>query len=87
MKGVKEILELIAGLKEVALLAKLSLKDGKIDMADLPLLMQLLNKQKVLSDALTGLGEVVGEAKDLTVDEGILIVQAIMQAGKEVKEA
>lgn len=87
MTGIKEILELIAGLKELALVAKLALKDGKVDLNDLSLLPALLAKQKELTDALSGLGELGVEVKDLTVDEGLAVVTALVQAAKEVKEA
>lgn len=85
MKDVKNILELIAGLKELALLGKAVMKDGKVDLADLALLSGLLAKQQVLQAALEGLSELDEEAKDLTLDEGLSIVQALVQAAKEVK--
>lgn len=87
MKGVKEILELIAGLKEVAKLGKLALKDGKIDLNDLALLSQLLVKQQTLIDALQGLGDVGDEVKDLSLDEAMQLIQALVDAAKEVKNA
>ena len=87
MKGVKEILELIAGLKEVAKLGKLALKDGKINLEDLALLSQLLVKQQVLVAALDGLGELGAEVKDLSLDEAVQLIQALVDAAKEVKEA
>jgi hypothetical protein len=87
MKGVKEILELIAGLKEVAKLGKLALKDGKVDLNDLQLLSQLLVKQQVLIAALQGVGEIGGEVKDLSLDEAMSLIQALVDAAKEVKDA
>jgi hypothetical protein len=87
MKGIKEILELIAGLKEVAKLGKAALKDGKIDLNDLALLSQLLVKQQVLVAALDGLSELGPEVKDLKLDEAMQLVQALVDAAKEVKEA
>ena len=85
MKGIKEILELIAGLKELGLLAKAVLKDGKVGLDDLPLLASLLAKQSVLVAALEGLSELQEEVKDLSLDEGIQLVQALAQAAKDVK--
>jgi dihydrodipicolinate synthase/N-acetylneuraminate lyase len=87
MKGVKEMLELIAGLKEVAKLGKLALKDGKIDLNDLALLSQLLVKQQVMIDALQGLGDVGDEVKDLSLEEAMQLIQALVDAAKEVKNA
>jgi hypothetical protein len=86
-KGVKELLELVAGLKEVALIGKQALKDGKIDLNDLSLLSQLLVKQQVLVAAFEGLGQVVDEAKDLSLDEAMNLIKALLDAAKEVKDA
>jgi hypothetical protein len=86
MKGVKEILELIAGLKEVAKVGKLAMKDGKVDLADLSLLSVLLAKQAELSLAFEGLSDLGDEVKDLSLDEGLQIVSALVAAAKEVKE-
>jgi hypothetical protein len=86
-KGVKELLELVAGLKEVALIGKAALKDGKIDLNDLSLLSQLLVKQQVLVAAFEGLGQVADEAKDLSLDEAMNLIKALLDAAKEVKDA
>jgi hypothetical protein len=86
-KGVKELLELVAGLKEVALIGKQALKDGKIDLNDLALLSQLLVKQQVLVAAFEGLGEVGAEVKDVSLDEAMLLIKALLDAAKEVKDA
>lgn len=87
MKGTKELLELIAALKEVAKLGKLALKDGKIDLNDLGLLSQLLVKQQVLIDGLQGVSDVGAEVKDLSLDEAMQLIQALVDAAKEVKNA
>jgi len=87
MKGLKECLELIAGLKDLAILGKQVMKDGKVDMADLALLPALLAKQDELTKAFLGLGEVVEEVKDLSLDEGLQLAQALVSAAKAVKEA
>lgn len=86
-KGVKELLELVAGLKELGLLVKAGLKDGKVDLNDLSLLLGLLPKQQVLLDAFQGLSEVDDEVKDLSLDEAMVVVQALVSAAKEVKAA
>jgi len=87
MKGIKELLELVAGLKDVGILVKQVLKDGKVTMADLALLPTLIAKQAELTAALEGLGEAGNELKDLTLDEGLQLVGALVQAAKDVKAA
>lgn len=86
-KGIKELLELIAGLKEVALLGKAVLKDGKVDLADLSVLAGLLAKQEALMAAFTGVAEVPSEVKNLNLDEALEVVTALVSAAKEVKAA
>ena len=86
-KGVKELLEVIAGLKEVALIGKAALKDGKIDLSDLNLLSQLLLKQQVLIAAFDGLGEVGAEVKDISLDEAMALIKALLDAAKDVRAA
>lgn len=81
------MMELIAGLRELALLGKAVMKDGKIDLTDLPQMMVLLQKQQVLLGAFTGLADVVAEVKDLSADEVLEVVTAIVQAAKDVKAA
>lgn len=86
-KGIKQLLELVAGVKEVALIGKEVLKDGKIGISDLAVLAKLLEKQQVLMDAFSGVGEISGEVKDLGADEVLEVVTALVLAAKEYKAA
>lgn len=83
--GVKELLELVAGLKEVAVLAKKALADGKIDLADLGLLAEVLAKQQVLMDAAQGLDLLDDEIKNLNLDEAMEVISALVAALKEIR--
>jgi hypothetical protein len=58
-----------------------------VDLADLALLSQLLVKQQVLIDALQGVSDIGGEVKDLSLDEAMQLIQALVDAAKEVKNA
>lgn len=86
-KGIKEMLELVAGLKELALVGRLALKDGKLNLADLSLLPVMLAKHEVLVAAFAGLGELKAEAKDINAAEALSVVEAFLLAAKEVKES
>jgi hypothetical protein len=86
-KGVKEMLELIEGLKQLVLVGKAVMKDGKVDMSDLPSLSLLLGKQAELVAAFQGLGELKEEAKDIDLAEAQVVVLALIAAAKEVKAA
>lgn len=86
-KGIKEMLELFEGLKELAKTAKIVMKDKHLDLNDVPAVMQLIEKQTVILAAFMGLSEVKAEAKDLSLEEMAALVASLMQAAKEVKEA
>lgn len=86
-KGVKEILEFIEGLKELILVGKAVMKDGKVDMSDLAALSVLLGKQEELVAAFQGLSEMKDEAKDIDLAEAQQVVMALIAAAKEVKAA
>lgn len=87
-KGVKEMLELISGMKEVALIAKQVQKSESSGMQKvLEAVAALAAKQAVLVAAVEGVADVPGEAKDLTLDEAMQVVSALVEAAKEVKAA
>jgi hypothetical protein len=86
-QGVKEILEFIEGLKELILVGKAVMKDGKVDMSDLAALSVLLGKQEELVAAFQGLSEMKDEAKDIDLAEAQQVVLALIAAAKEVKAA
>jgi hypothetical protein len=86
-KGVKELLELVKGLKELGLVVKAVLKDGKINLDDLGALTGLLAKQQDLVNAFQGLSDVDEELKDLSLDEILLVIKELGEAAKAVKAA
>jgi hypothetical protein len=86
-KGVKELLELVKGLKELGLVTKAVLKDGKINLDDLGALTGLLAKQQDLVNAFQGLGDIDEELKDLSLDEILLVIKELGEAAKAVKAA
>ena len=67
--GIKESLELLEGLKLLAVAGKKIAADGKVSVADLGEVMGLVNKVGVLVAAVQGVGEIKAEAKDLDAAE------------------
>lgn len=65
MQGVKEIKELIHGLEVVGVAVKKAMADGKISVADLPVLFGLFDQVGKLVEAVKGLDAVPAEVKDL----------------------
>ena len=86
-KGLKEIKEVFAALDLIAKTAGAAYKDKKIDVADLPLLIDLAINAKVLMDAFVGLEGVVAEAKDLDAAEQLVVVTEFLDVAKKYEEA
>lgn len=87
MKGIKEISELIEGIEAVGVPAAKVLADGKVNAMDLPHALDLVKSHQKLIDAVSGLDEVIPEAKDIDSAEAIILVQKLIAAGKAIKEA
>lgn len=85
--AIKETLELITGLREIGMLAKRLMADGKISLGDFPLLLALLNKNQVLNDAVKGIDTALLEVKELDADEAKQLVAAMFQAVADIKNA
>lgn len=86
-KSIKETMELLEGIKEIAVFGKKVFKDGKVNFADLMLFADLLKKQEQLIAAFKDADEVLIEAKDLSSEEAGQIIAYVMAAVKEYKEA
>jgi hypothetical protein len=87
MKGIKELSELIEGVEAIGVPAAKALADGKINALDLPHALDLVKSHQKIIDAVSGLDEVVPEAKDIDAAEAVLLVQKLIAVGKSIKEA
>lgn len=86
-KGIKETLELLDGVKVLVVEAKKILADGKLSLSDLPVALELLQKFSVLSAAVQGAGEIVGEVKDISGDEANQIIAKVLEITAAAKAA
>lgn len=86
-KGVKETIEFINGGAEVAIFVKKVGADGKVDVKDVPHLVELAKKHEVLVAAVKDANEITAELKDLTAEELQQIGAAAVQAYSRFKEA
>ena len=85
-KSIKETLELLEGLGEVAVAAKKIAKDGKVNADDLKVLMDLALNAEKLSSAVSGVSEVPSELKDLDESEVMEIIKTIYLISAKVNE-
>jgi len=81
------MLEAIEGIKLLGVAEQKVMKDGKVDMNDLVVLQELFMNKQAIVDAVNGISEIPAEAKDLSADECLLLVNALIKAFKEVKNA
>jgi hypothetical protein len=87
MAGIKESLELLEGVKLLALDAKAVLKDGKINLADLPILLAAISQFGALTAAIQGVNLILPEVKDLDQDEVNQLAGKVLEIVAVIKAA
>jgi len=86
-KGLKEINEIFDALEIMAAAGGKVYKDKKIDMADLPVLIDIAVQAKKFLDAAEGFNMAVEEAKDLDGAEQLAIVNRMFEVAKKYEAA
>jgi len=85
MATVKETLELLDGLKVLAVTGGDIFADGKINLADLPKLKTLATNYGTLKEAVVGIQDVDDELKDLDSEEIAQIIAKVAEIVAAVK--
>lgn len=85
--GIKELTELVDGLEAVGIPVAKALADGKVNAEDLPHALELVKNHEKIIAAVSGLDEVVPEAKDIDPTEAVVLVQKLYAAGQAIKAA
>lgn len=85
MANLKESLELLDGVEVLLVMAKKVAADGKVNLMDLPLLMDVLTKATVLVAAYKNVDGVVDEVKDLSFEEAKVLLARFEQMVKALK--
>lgn len=86
-KSVKEMMEVIAAVEVVAVAIKKVMKDGKVDLQDAAVAIELGAQFPVLAAAVQGLGEIPAEVQEIDAQEAIEIVGKLYAIAKKVQEA
>lgn len=84
---IKELLELIAGLKAVGVAGAEVASDGKLDLSDIVALKKLAEQHEILIAAIKGLGDAIPEAKDIDLAESGILIAQLVDLAKAVKAA
>lgn len=83
----KEINEVFDALDVMAEAGGKVYKDKKIDMTDLPVLIDVAVQAKVFLDAVEGFDVAVKEAEDLDAADQLAIVKRLFQVAKRYEDA
>ena len=87
MFNTKELNEVFDALDVIAEAGGKVYKDKKIDMADLPVLIDVAVQAKKFLDAVDGFNVAVKEAKDLDSSEQMEMVNRFFQVAKKYNDA
>lgn len=85
--NIKETTELLEGIKVAGVIVKKALADGKINLADLPLLMSAVPKLAVLVEAGKGADQVLPELKDIDGEELKTLGAKVLEVFEAIKAA
>ncbi len=85
MADIKETLELLDGVKKLGVGIKKVLADGKLNLADLPVLIGLIQDFPTLTAAAQGADQIPTEIKDLTMAEANQLVAKVMEVVAAIK--
>lgn len=85
--GIKEIVELLEGVKLLGINGKKVMADGKVDFSDFPVVLELLKQYATLVEAVKGLDQVPAEVKDLSADEAQVILAKVVEIVAALKAA
>jgi len=86
-KGVSNILEVLSAISLLANGGKKILKDGKVNLEDVPAALELIKKVDVIVAAVKDVKDVIPEAKDLSQEEVAVLLASLMSAVKSFQEA
>lgn len=79
--------ELLEGLELVLVQIKKIAKDGKVNLADLPAAMEVLNNISKVTAAIEGVEQVPAELKDITLAEAQELIAKLFAVVAAVKAA
>ena len=86
MADIKETLELLEGVKLIAVTGGAVFADGKVNLADIPKLGALVKNFSTLKEAFAGVEELKTEITDLDAAEVSQIAAKAMEIVKAVKD-
>lgn len=86
-KGIKETKEILAAFEVIAVAVKKVMKDGKVDLADAAVLVELGAAFPVLAAAFEGIKEIPAEVKEIRVEEALELVGQLYAIAAKIQAA
>jgi len=86
-EGTKELKELLVSLKDIAVFAKKVAADKKVNLEDLPALVDLAKNMDEVLAGFDGLNKIPDEVKDIDEAEAMELLGQVLKLVKEVKAA
>lgn len=87
MVAIKESLEVMEGLKALGIAAKKISADGKVNLADLPEILALLQKVQLIVESVKGVDQIPAEIKDLSEEESKELLAKLFEVMAAIKAA
>lgn len=87
MKNVKELKELLIALQIIGVFAKKVAADKKVNLEDLPYLVDLAKQMDQILAAVDGLSEIDEELKDIDEAEAMEVLGQLIKSVKAIKAA
>ena len=85
--GIESILTILSQLEILAVSGKIVMKDGKVDMSDLPTAISLLGNIGSMIEGFAQISKTWDEAKDIDSVEAVALVQKIYEMSKSISKA
>lgn len=87
MENVKEIKELIVALEVIGVFAKKVAADKKVNLEDLPYLIDLAKQMETVLAGVEGLDKLPEEVKDIDESEAMELLGQVLKTVKAIKAA
>ncbi len=84
--GTKETLELLHAIQFLSVNIAAALKDGKINIDDLPILLNLMKQTRVIIDGIRDFKEIPSEVGDMDREEALQVGYKIYEIIRAVKK-
>lgn len=87
MADVKNIQEVLEAIELMGVAGKQVMKDGKVDLADLPTAIGLLSQLDKVVKAVDGIDQIPAEVKDITSEEAKVLIEQVLKLIAAIKAA